>query len=154
MSHIEGDVSSGNEVVASQTTTFSFFLSFLFYFLTLQYCIGFEQSFGLCGRGRRWDDLGEWHWNMYNIMCETSRQSRFDARCWMLEAGALGRPRGRVWGGRREEGSGWGTQVYLWRIHFDIWQNHNIWVNYLASTEMEMSLAGLKQKLKYANWLV
>ena len=24
---------------------------------------------------------------------------------------------------RREEGSGWGTHVYLWRIHFDIWQN-------------------------------
>ena len=21
---------------------------------------------------------------------------------------------------RREEGSGWGTHVYLWRIHFDI----------------------------------
>ena len=30
---------------------------------------------------------------------------------------------GMVWGGRREEGSGWGTQVYLWQIHFDIWQN-------------------------------
>jgi len=29
----------------------------------------------------------------------------------------------KVWGGRREEGSGWGTHVYLWRIHFDIWQN-------------------------------
>ena len=27
-----------------------------------------EQSFGLCGRGRGWDDLGEWHWNMYNII--------------------------------------------------------------------------------------
>ena len=53
----------------------------------------------------------------------TSRQSRFDARYWMLGAGALGRPRGRVWGGRREEGSGWGTHVYLWLIHFDIWQN-------------------------------
>ena len=26
-------------------------------------------------------------------------------------------------GGRREEGSGGGTHVYLWRIHFDIWQN-------------------------------
>ena len=26
-------------------------------------------------------------------------------------------------GGRREEGSGWGTHVYLWQIHFDIWQN-------------------------------
>ena len=28
-----------------------------------------------------------------------------------------------VWGGRREEGSGWGTRVYLGRIHVDIWQN-------------------------------
>ena len=28
-----------------------------------------------------------------------------------------------VWGGRREEGSGWGIHVYLWQIHFDIWQN-------------------------------
>ena len=27
------------------------------------------------------------------------------------------------WGGRREGGSGWGTHVYLWQIHFDIWQN-------------------------------
>ena len=26
---------------------------------------------------------------------------RFDARCWMPGAGALGRPRGMVWGGRR-----------------------------------------------------
>jgi len=42
---------------------------------------------------------------MYNIMYEMSRQSRFDARYWMLGAGALGRPRGRVWGRKREEGS-------------------------------------------------
>ena len=56
-------------------------------------------------------------------MYETSRQSRFDAQYWMLGAGALGRPRRMVWGGRREEGSGWGTHVYLWRIHFDTWQN-------------------------------
>ena len=26
-------------------------------------------------------------------------------------------------GREEEEGSGWGTHVYLWRIHFDIWQN-------------------------------
>ena len=57
------------------------------------------------------------------IMYETSRQSRFDAGYWMLGVGALGRPSGKVWGGRREEGSGWGTQVYLWRIHFNSWQN-------------------------------
>ena len=60
---------------------------------------------------------------MYNIIYEMSRQSRLDAGYWMLEAGALGRPRGMVRGGRREEGSGWGTRVYLWRIHVDVWQN-------------------------------
>ena len=85
------------------------------------WCI--EQSFGLCGRGRGWDDLGEWHWNMYNIIYEMSCQSRFDAQYWILGAGALGWPRGMVWGGRREDGSGWGTRVYLWKIHVDIWQN-------------------------------
>ena len=85
------------------------------------WCI--EQSFGLCGKGRGWNDLGEWHWNMYNIMDEMSHQSRFNAGYWMLGAGALGWPRGMVWGGRREEGPGWGTHVYLWQIHFDIWQN-------------------------------
>ena len=38
-------------------------------------------------------------------------QSSFDARYWMLGASALGRPRGMVWGGRREGGSGWGTRA-------------------------------------------
>ena len=80
--------------------------------------------FGLvCKRGRGWDNLGEWHWNMYNIVCEISRQFRFDARYWILGAGALGQPRGMVRGERREEGSGWGTRVYLWQIHVDTWQN-------------------------------
>ena len=48
------------------------------------------QSFGLCGRGQGWDDLGEWHLNMYNIIQEMNRQSRFDAGYRMLGAGALG----------------------------------------------------------------
>ena len=56
----------------------------------------------------------------YNIINETNRQSTFDARYWMLGAGALGRPRGMVWGGRWEGGSGWRTRVYLWRIHVDV----------------------------------
>ena len=98
------------------------------------WCI--EQSFGLCGRGRGWDDLGEWYWNMYNIIYETSRQSRSDARYWMLGAGAMGWPRGMVWGGMREEGSGWGTHVYLWRIHFGIWQN-------------QYNIVKLKNKIKF-----
>ena len=47
----------------------------------------------------------------------------------MLGTGALGRPRGMGQGGRREEGSGWGTHVYLWWIHVDIWQNQYKIVN-------------------------
>ena len=35
-----------------------------------------------------------------------------------------------------EEGSGWGTHVYLWRIHFDIWQN-------------QYSIVKLKNKIKF-----
>ena len=46
---------------------------------------------------------------MYNIMYEMSRQSRFDARYWTLGAGALGRPRGMVQGGRRVQD---GEHVY------------------------------------------
>ena len=51
-----------------------------------------------------------------------SHQSRFDARYWMLGAGALRRPRGMVWGGRRVL-DGEHEYVYLWWIHVDIWQN-------------------------------
>ena len=54
----------------------------------------------------------------------------------MLRADALGRPRGIVRGGRREEGSEWGTHVYLWRIHVDIWQN-------------QYNIVKLKSKIKY-----
>ena len=60
----------------------------------------------------------------------------FDAGYWMLGAGALGRPRGIVRGGRREEGSGWGTRVYLWQVHVDIWQN-------------QYNIVKLKNKIKY-----
>ena len=36
---------------------------------------------------------------------------------------ALGRPRGSGWRGRWEGGSGWGTHVNPWLIHFNAWQN-------------------------------
>ena len=48
---------------------------------------------------------------MYNIIYEMSRQSRFDALYWMLGAGALGRPRGVVCGGRRVQN---GEHMYTW----------------------------------------
>ena len=40
-----------------------------------------------------------------------------------LGPGALGRPRGSRWRGRREGGSGWETHVNPWLIHVNVWQN-------------------------------
>ena len=51
----------------------------------------------------------------------------------LLGAGALRQPRGMGWGGRWEEGSGWGTHVHLWWIHVDVWQNQYNIVKQLAS---------------------
>jgi len=46
-----------------------------------------------------------------------------------------------VQGGRRKEGSGWGTCVYLWWIHVDIWQN-------------QYNIVKLKNKIKKIQLLV
>ena len=83
-----------------------------------------EQSFGLCGRGRGWDDLGEWHWNMYIIIHEMNCQSRFNAWDRVLGTGELEWPRGMGWGERWEGGSRWGTHVHPWQIHVNVRQNH------------------------------
>ena len=40
----------------------------------------------------------------------------------VLGPGALGRPRGRGWRGRRAGGSGWGTHVNPWLILVIVWQ--------------------------------
>ena len=71
----------------------------------------------------------------------------------MLGAGALGRPRGMVWGGRRERGSRWGTHIYLWWIHVDVWKNqYNIKV---INLQFKINKFILKMKineiLKYLN---
>ena len=53
-----------------------------------------------------------------------------------------------VWGGRREEGSGWGTHVYLWRIHFDIWQNQYNIVKFKNKIKFKKRLNIKKTKKK------
>ena len=60
--------------------------------------------------------------------CIISYMERVTSPGLMHDTGCLGLvqwddPEGMVRGRRREEGSGWGTLVYLWRIHVDIWQN-------------------------------
>ena len=51
-----------------------------------------------------------------------------------------------VQGGRREESSGWGTCVYLWRIHADIWQNQYNIVKFKNKTKLKK-----KKKKKRVN---
>ena len=81
-----------------------------------------EQTFGLCGRRRGWNDLREQHWNMYITVCETDDQSKFDAWNRALKASALGQPRGMGCGEKWKRGSGWGgTHVHSWLIHVSVW---------------------------------
>ena len=44
-----------------------------------------EQSFGLCGRGRGWDDLGEWH-----ETCIISYKKQITSPGSMQDTGCLG----------------------------------------------------------------
>ena len=46
----------------------------------------------------------------------------------MLGAGAWGRSREMIWGGRWEGGSGLGTHVHPWRIHVNVRKKRkNMW---------------------------
>jgi len=69
-----------------------------------------------------------------------------------------------VRGGRREEGSGWGTRVHLWWIHVDIWQNQYNIVKLKNKTKKKMaqylqitnthSLLYFKLSLTYNTWYI
>ena len=55
--------------------------------------------------------------------CKISCMKRAASPGSMHDTGCLGGYTGttqRDGMGRREEGSGWGTHIYLWRIHFDV----------------------------------
>ena len=97
-----------------------------------------------------------------------NRQSRFDAGYRKLGAGALGWPRGMVWGGRWEGGSGLGTCVHPWQIHVDVWQrvrheweNDLIWsdlmakpIQYCKVISLQLKKLKLKLKAKIFSWVL
>ena len=83
-----------------------------------------EHSLRLCGRRRGRDVSREQHQNMYTVKGETYYRPRLDAWDkrsdlvhWEDLEGSIG------WSGRWERGSGWGTHVNPWLIHFYVWQN-------------------------------
>ena len=50
-------------------------------------------------------------------------------------------------------GSGWGTHVYLWQIHFDIWQNQYNIVK-LNKIKFKKKKENMKQKAKYKQFFL
>ena len=78
------------------------------------------------------DSVGEGEggeiWENSIETCIISCMKRVASPGSMHDTGCLGLvhwddPEAGTLGMGREEGSGWGTQVYLWWIHFDVWQN-------------------------------
>ena len=61
----------------------------------------------------------------------------------VLRAGALGRPRGMGWGGRREGRSGWGTHVNPWLIHVNVWKKPLQYCKVIS-----LQLIKIKKKIK------
>ena len=64
-------------------------------------------------------------------------------------------PRGMVRGGRREEGSGWGTHVCLWWIHFDIWQNKYNIVKFKNKIKKKNRKGrGMRNQVANTRWII
>ena len=49
----------------------------------------------------------------------------------------------------REEGSGWGTHVYLWRNHFDIWQNEYNYVKFKNKIKLKKKNEKRRQNVSF-----
>ena len=70
-----------------------------------------EQSFGLCGRGRGWDDLGEWH-----ETCIISYKKQITSPGSMQDTGCLGLVH---WDDpERWYGEGGGRGVQDWKLMY------------------------------------
>ena len=71
----------------------------------------------------------------------------------VLRAGALGRPRGIGWRGRREGGSEWGTHVNPWLIHVNVWQKPLQYCKVISLQLIKINLKKLK-KTFFQNYCV
>ena len=81
-------------------------------------------------QNRLLDSVGEgeggmiWENSMKQVYYQGWNRSPAQVGCMrqVLRPGALGRPRGMGWGGRREGGLGWGTHVNPCLIHVNVWK--------------------------------
>ena len=70
----------------------------------------------------------------------------------VLRAGALGRPRGMGWGGRREGGWGWGTHVNPWLIHVNVWQKPLQYCKVISLQLIKKKKKMWESKREYTAW--
>ena len=70
-----------------------------------------------------WTGMGEFNSDDHYIYYYGQESLRRNGVCTILDAWGWCTGTTQRDGMGREEGSGWGTHVYLWQIHFDIWQN-------------------------------
>ena len=83
-------------------------------------------------QNRLLDSVGEGEGGMFQEnsieTCILSKVKQITSPGWIHEtnartlSGIRGRPSGIGWRGRWEGGSGWGTHVYPWLIHVNVWQ--------------------------------
>ena len=66
----------------------------------------------------------------------------------VLGAGALGRPRGKGWGGKCEGGSEWETHVNPWLIHVNVWQKALQYCKVISLQLIKINAKNLKKKSK------
>ena len=79
------------------------------------------QSFGLCGRGQGWDDLGEGHCILSYVKQIASPGSMHGTVC----SGHVHWDDPEGWDGKEVAGgSGCRTHVHPWLIHVNVWQKH------------------------------
>ena len=73
----------------------------------------------------------------------------------VLMAGALGRPRGMGWEGRREGGLGWGAHVNPWLIHVNVWQKPLQYCKVISLQLIKINFKKKKRSLHGAGeWMV
>ena len=81
--------------------------------------------------------------------------SMFDTGYRMLGAGARGRSREMISGGRWEEGSGLGTHIHPWWIHVNVWQNQYSIVkqNKVKKKKIHLQCSGLTL-VRFLSWKI
>ena len=72
----------------------------------------------------------------------------------VLGAGALGRPRGMRWGGRREGGSGWGAHVNPWLIHVNVWQKPLQYCKVISLQLIKINGKKVKCRYKFLTYII